>query len=257
MLTALLLLSHTAAAKLPAWAVDQLERALTQRDTPPLLAAAGPGAEALAIEIEAALRQPVQVIRGPDPLQTFDAMLAVHCSACGYLLTRSEEGTHTLRRRGECEPVGSERTPDAQPTRFELRPPSPLKLRSAHGVQRAHNGFLPLDADEFAHLVGDDRVTEAYARKMRLSRTIGIGLVATGAASMGIGYVSATGSHRDDPGADERFFWFMAGNGLGMMIASPITIWARKQSINRLDHWYTPEEAERWVEDYNARLSGE
>jgi hypothetical protein len=257
MLTALLLLSHTAAADMPAWALDQLERALTHHDTPPLLAAAGADAEALALELEAALRQPVQVIRGPAPLQSFDAMLAVHSSACGYLLTRSEEGTHSLRRRGACEPIEIDPAPDAQPARFEPRPPPPLKLRGSHGILRAHTGFLPLDADEFAHRVGDERVTEAYERKMRPIRAVGIGLVATGAATMGIGYVAAGSSHLDDPGAAERFFWFMAGNGLGMMIASPITIWARKATINRLDHWYTPEEAERWVEDYNAWLADE
>jgi len=240
-------------SELPGWALRRIDEARAPGESPVLVAAGGPEAEAIAADAEAALGQEVVVLKEPDPLAAFDLLLKYGDRPCGFLLERTAEGTLSMRKRGTCPDAAQPPDPAAPPPAPEP-PPRMTHLRliqTSAGLQ-ARLGWTALDADEFGHLVLDTRVTDAYALEMKRVRTVSLSLLPAAGLTA---YSAYWASSLDSPSAELLTQGLLGAAGL-LAVGSVGTVFWSKARVNQLSHWYTPEEAQRWADAYNERTPG-
>ncbi len=253
-----MLLVSSATAALPDWAVHRIEDAYAQAAGPVLMAAGGSDAEALAAEAQAELGREVLVLREPDGLAAMDRLLAEGCHACGILLERSDQGTLSLRRRGECAQPPANGTPEpAEPTLSPTEIQPLLRVEVRHNRMVAFDATHRLDTDAFSWRVGDIDTYRAYQRASLPVKLLSAGLVSSaGLAALGAtrftGHSPRTPS--DDP-VERTIFFGLAGYAAVAAPGSLVVLAAHKYEINGLDHWYTPEEASAWVTRFDETVS--
>ena len=234
----LLLLAAASAVPLPDRTVEQLELALEAQGGPVLVAVTGGGSRALARSASRVLGQDVTRIPGRVPHLELEGLLAVDPASCGYLIEGSLDGGATLLRLGSCaeltKPLGVPTLPSLHWRGDELA---------------AHDGWEWLDADEFAHLVGDQGVQDSYAAAMRPTKIASIALLASSHLALASFLVTDIETHPSSAwqlnyGPHIMLSWSVTGAASAAMLIA-----LRKWKINRLSHWYDREEVRAWVRD--------
>jgi hypothetical protein len=260
MLFPLLILTTALARTLPDWAVERIDQAQQELGCPLVVAAGGPDATALSQEARSVLGANVVPLTGPDPMTALDALLAGGDPCCGFLLERGTTGTFSLRSRGSCSlgrrvapaQPGPEPTPPTIPAPRQAPPPQLWLGPVPHGTA-AYLGAERLDPDEFAHLVDDVQVQEAYARSMRPVRIVSISLAASTYPAMAVAYGSIAEPHWNEvTDADRRRAAALTGYAITAGMGALIYLAATKLRINRLSHWYDDVEAQERMDLYNA-----
>jgi hypothetical protein len=134
-----------------------------------------------------------------------------------------------------------------------------LSLVMEGDTLRAYQGSSLLDAEELADLVGDTATHRAYHRAATPTVLLGAGL----AGSAGLALMTAWAINGDGPlsppltPSEQR--WISGLVSYGVVVGPGSLLWLahRKSQLNRVDRWYAPEEARRWVDAYNAEASGD
>jgi len=237
----LLLLTAASVVPLPDRTVEQLEQALEAQGGPVLVAVTGGGSRALARSASRVLGQDVTRIPGRVPQLELEGLLAVDPASCGYLIEGSLDGGATLLRQGNCAEL-------AHP----LGTPSLPSLHWRGDELAAHDGWEWLDADEFAHAVGDVRVQGSYADAMLPTKIASIALLASSQLALVSFLVTDIETHSTSAWQLNYGPHIMLGWSVTGAASAAILIGLRKRKINRLSHWYDREEARGWVRDSQA-----
>lgn len=261
MLTSFLFIAATASAELPGWAVRRVEDARVS--APVLLAVGGPEANTLAAEAQAALDQQVVVLRGIDALADWEALLARESPACGILLLRGEEGTLSLRQRGDCSVrrITLEGVPGAPSHQLSLRPTTilsqqPLTL-DLDGVRTSvSQGEYRLSLGELALLGRDQDTLAAYlseSRRVQRAGALSLGVAGTLAIAAKLALASCF-TRYPVPGGPYTWITIEGLATTTALVTFPAHV-ARKHRLNRLSSWYSEEELRRLTATYNDSLS--
>ncbi len=235
MLATLLLLASAQAVTLPDRTVEQLELAQDAQGGPVLVAVAGGGSRSLARSASRVLGKDVTHIPGHAPQLELEALLAGNQATCGYLIQGSLDGGATLLRLGDC-------------AELDPQPPSHTNpsLHWRGDTLAAHDGWEWLDADEFAHQVGDERVQAGYAEAMRPTKLASISLLASSQLALVSFLITDIESHPSNGWQRHYGPHIMLGWAATSASSAALLLVIRKRKINRLSHWYDREEARAW-----------